>query len=190
MSKSGRTLAPPRTPLRPPKEVVAWLRPMRLKRTREHLSISDPDLTALAGLLTLVGTPSSPEGKRVFYILQGLLFQKRRTPRFRSAVQEIPPARERLLGLADVAKAFGDLNGPLDRAHCRIDVVIRVMLQVPHPEAYLLHLRRKNMTALGVVFHPNTLTRVKKEARGLFSGTKGEDGYWSRTAGSLNIVDD
>lgn len=155
-----------------------------------HLSIAEPEIHLLAGFLALTGLPGDDDTRKVFYALKGLLLQPRRLPRLSQSLQALPADRKKLLHLAEVCRAYGELVGGLSTGNVRVDRVIGVMLEIPDGWAYVRKLKEAGFYHLGGIFHPNTLKRARREMRGLFSGTEGEEGYWHRTSETLNIIDE
>lgn len=181
---------PVRKPILPAPPVVEWKQKLGYLRSQIQLKIKDEELTLLCGFMAIVGLPGEEDSRRFFYAIKGLLLQQGRESRLPKVLRLLPPDRKKLLRFADVAKAYGDIVGPLSDGKIQVDRVVKVMLEIPDGRPYIQRLYNTGFYHLGAIFHPNTLERARRDMRGLFSGSEGEDGYWERTSDQLNIVDE
>ncbi len=132
----------------------------------------------LAALTALVGDTKDEEAKGVYYALSCLFFSQNRIPRWPMAIDAIPPNKDTLLRVTACVKAYGEYadpkgNWPLKRSNITLDRVVKVMTEVEEPEIYVKHLVGDGFLRPSAIFHPNTLTNMKKKLRGALSVTGG-----------------
>jgi hypothetical protein len=148
-----------------------------------------------------VGTPSDPEAVAVYEQLRTLLL----TPRFRrrngrstlqithlrEALDALPPDAAVLRQVAETMRLWQKITGrSVKQDRFQADRVIKTMLEVPEPEAYIRHLDAQGLPHFAAMFHPNTLERARKAPalRGVFDARNTE--YWQQLRGQLNVVED
>lgn len=170
---------------------------MKIKaKTLPGVRIHDEDAIHIAGLLTLVGPPESPEGIEAFNSLTGLLLHPRRLPRLRQALNLIPPDPGAILSVCRAISYYARVSGKdPSRERIRLDVVIQGILSIPSPEDYIRIQVRQDFTNLGGIFHENTIAAAKKDPkfRGIFSGTLGtpeNPGYREKARGHVRVIRD
>ena len=161
-------MPPPRRAKKAPPQVRDWVRPITAACRRARITVRVPSLTRLAALLTLIGAPDDPTACRVYYALRLLFMNKARISRWDSALDIIPAERSALVRIADCVSAYAvyaDVNR-LARARFRLDDVVRVMLQIPHPRAYIRAAARSKFLEPRALFHKNSLNVARKRQRG------------------------
>lgn len=161
-----------------------------------HARVPDRDRIHLAALLSLVGSPSSPEGQEAFWAFRALLIHPDRTYRLRAALNLIPPTREEILHVVRAVHAYtAETEQAVGRQKIRVDEVVDAILQIPAPAAYIRVLHGQGFTRMGAIFHKKTLagSRERPEFRGIFSGTVGtpdKPGYRESAEGHLRVISD
>lgn len=181
---------------------LRWIGYLRAHCTRVHVKVAARDLTALADLLTEVGTPDDAAAQDVYRQVTALLLTPVRIrtrdargrprtqltiPHLKDAVAKLPPRAGALAHVASALRCWRAVMGRQDPGRFNAEQVIEVMLQVPAPEPYVAHLKARGFDFLGAMFHPNTLARARKDGalRGIFQGSPE---YWAATLGQLHVV--
>lgn len=174
-----------------------WLGLLRKHLLHVRARVAEPTLRELATRLSMIGAPGDPSTVVIYDQIRALLltprYQRRRGPftvmqitRLKEALEALPPTTEALHHVATATKMWRRITGRQISSSERFkaDTVVRTMLQVPNPEAYIEHLYSRGLYDLALMFHPNTLESRKKDAalRGVFGG--GSE-YARRTAVQL-----
>lgn len=109
--------------------------------------------------------------------------------RLKNLIEKLPPDTDALRRVVTAIRCWRRIVGASAPAgHYRADNVVDVILQIPDIEPYVQHLYDRGFTHLGTVFHPNVLTRAKKEGalRGVFAGS---NKHWERIRDQLKVVE-
>lgn len=179
-----------------------WMGHLRAHTRRIHVRVSERDLGVLGTLLDEIGPPGTPEGQEIFRAVRILLLSPVRSqtaggrsvtrlPRLRSTLDLLSQRPGSLRHVATAFLVWERLSPQSGPGHFKPDQVATVMLALSTAgvEVYVQRVVSGGITALGAVFHPNTLDRAKRTGaiRGIFRGT---ETYWNQTRDQLRIVSD
>ncbi len=162
----------------------AWLGLLRRHLTRVRARVAEGTLRELAERLSAVGGTGDAEAVAVYEQVRMLLLTPRvhttrgrtvmKITRLKETLEALPPDAEALSHVASTMALWRRVTGrEMTRSErFRPDTVVRAMLAVPTPEPYIKHLHDKGLSALALMFHPNTLEARRGDAalRGVFGG--------------------
>ncbi len=187
-------------------EVNDWIGLIRRHLAHKRVSLAKQKVVALAQRLAKIGTPQEPKARIAYERIKALLL----TPRFRrvnsgsysrnlrvlpevAQVIELLPledeqAMQKVVTTLTLWQKITKRNVAHDNG--RPAQIVKTILDVQQPEAYIEHLAGRGIDHLAAVFHPNTFNRAKKETslRGAFDKDGAE--YWEELKGQLNVVSD
>lgn len=173
---------PQRVAKRPPQEVRAWARKFRCAFKARHLRRpADEMVRRLAALVCVVGPPGDKEASGVYKALVALFGYDRRQSRWRPAAEALPPDPAVLHRVAACVQEYRrqvarGRDGPsISSARFRLDEVVKTMVQIPNPEAYVADCVAGGLHHPGAIFHANTLEYARKKFRGAFGRQEGEE---------------
>lgn len=176
----------------------AWLAVIGKQLVSMHARLPTKALEALAERVALIGTPTFPEAIEVYTRLKALLLNPRefstngRTihtfPKIQDALEVLPPDPQAILHVTKAIQTWQTVTGRsvIGRGDKYNPVtVITSILKVSNPEAWIRYLSGKGLTALAVIFHPDTIVNHCKDAavRGIFGGSTD---YWAATQKQLD----
>lgn len=152
--------------------------------------------------LATIGPPSDPEALAVYEQIQMLVLTPRRIQGARrstttltykyvkEALDMLPPDPAKLRHVATTMKLWRQITGQNVSTSSKFhaDTVIRSMLQISNPEAYIRHLEEQGFNSLAGMFHPNTLERAKRDTslRGAFDNQDAQ--YWETLKNQVKVV--
>lgn len=131
------------------------------------------ELEKLAGVITLVGSPSDDVARDTYYAIMSVFGNHNRRNYFKSTLDNIPADRDRILRITDCVQAYQRIVRPqteveLDSTNLKLKRVTGVMLEIPDGNAYVQWCREEGIYHPGAIFHPNTLNRAQDELKGVF----------------------
>ena len=164
---------------------AAWLGYLRRHLVRVGARAAERELRAVAAHLANVGPTTDAAALAVFEQIRALLLTPRRhrtingvtvmkITRLREAVKALPPETKALHHLAEALRTWRRITGrDVKGEKFRPDTVIKAMLEVPAPEAYIEYAHSKGLSPLALMFHPNTIKncRTHSAVRGIFGGS-------------------
>lgn len=148
--------------------VAAWCKVIRNAVKMLRLNVSEHLVVRLAAHLALVGSPNDAEAQRVFWALKALFLVETRTHQWERALAVVPATKEGVQKIALCFQEYANVAGTLKWDSAKFDLVqvIRVMLEIPDPRAYIQHAARSDFLEPRALFHPSTFAAIKDRLRG------------------------
>lgn len=184
---------------------AAWAGVLRRHLTKVRVRLADVLVVALATRLAEVGPPQDATARAVFAQVRDFLLRPEwirrsygsgtsrsfaRLPNLKTVLAALPPEPKALQRLAGALDTWHRITGRIiTLERCNAARVIETIFQIPSVEPYVQHLHARGHPHLALMFHPNTLTRAKKEPalRGMFAGSTA---YWDSNHSQLTVVTD